>query len=246
MSKHEKHVRRERKKTDRARRSRSLIRNPGTSPTRGSAIQNGAAALAAAAAIAAGTAAYASPVRFDNPAHGDAGHFHWTNAPGGVGDPSTWLDITRVSTDQAGGQVFSSVGQIYGYGYYPNYTGGAAAVVYANTGYTITDVFAAGTLIDGFLGTFATTSDHIKGYYGEYSNFVDGVSTYMAARFSDFDGYHYGWIGVVRSGFELQPFAWGYETEVGVAIPAGIPEPGSLALLAFGACALLRRRRLEA
>ena len=68
-------------------------------------------------------------------------------------------------------------------------------------------------------------------------------ATYLGVRFDPGDGNHYGWIGVEFDGAELEAFAWGYETDPGVPIAAGTPEPGSLALLAFGAGALLRRKR---
>ena len=47
-------------------------------------------ALAAAGAIAGGTQAYAGPSRFDNPPHGEEGHFHWAGPVG----PRVWLDFT--------------------------------------------------------------------------------------------------------------------------------------------------------
>jgi hypothetical protein len=65
----------------------------------------------------------------------------------------------------------------------------------------------------------------------------------MGVRFNDVDGYHYGWISVVRNGLDLDAFAWGYETEPGVPIIAGIPAPGTLAALAFGAVVTRRARK---
>jgi hypothetical protein len=66
----------------------------------------------------------------------------------------------------------------------------------------------------------------------------------MGVRFNDIDGYHYGWIGVVWSGYEhFDACAWGYETEPGVGIIAGIPAPGTLAALAFGAVVTRRGRK---
>ena len=60
-----------------------------------------AKALAAAGAIAGGTQAYAAPVRFDNPAHGEPGHFHWATAPGqGANRPD--LNITLPAAQQPG------------------------------------------------------------------------------------------------------------------------------------------------
>ena len=67
----------------------------------------------------------------------------------------------------------------------------------------------------------------------------------MAVRFSDIDGDHYGWISVVRPGifWSFNAFAWGYETDPGVPIRAGIPAPGTLAALAFGAVVTRRGRK---
>jgi hypothetical protein len=70
----------------------------------------------------------------------------------------------------------------------------------------------------------------------------------MGVRFIDMDGYHYGWISVVRHGndflqLDFDAFAWGYETEPGVPIIAGIPAPGTLAALAFGAVVTRRKRK---
>jgi len=78
-----------------------------------------------------------------------------------------------------------------------------------------------------------------------------GAPGYIGVKIPDLDGgagFHYGWIGVIRNGGApgaegLQAFAWGYETDIGVPINAGAPEPGTLALLAFGAGAAATRRR---
>jgi len=251
MSKHEKHVRRERRKTDRTRRQRSLIRNPQ------SKIQNGAAALAAAAAIAAGTAAYAAPVRFDNPAHGEPGHFHW---PGDAAGP--YLDVTLPAAQQPGDyyssqstvrqNVTGGLSSWYSYGP-PN--GGKLGVLTATEagGFYGPLVFSAGDLIPvpGGGTYYGRPFSDDAGYlhYPGYTFLPEGVPTYLGVLWGatygggSFSDSQYGWLGVERTGAEVELFAWGYETEPGVAIPAGIPEPGSLALLAFGACAALRRRQ---
>ena len=87
MSKHQKTIRRERRKEDRSRRQRSRLRGF-FNPKSAIRIPQSAAALAAASPIAAGTAPYADQGRFDNPPHGEAGHFHGaTTHPGG----GAWL-----------------------------------------------------------------------------------------------------------------------------------------------------------
>jgi len=234
MSKHEKHVRRGRKKTDRPRRRRSLfnpqsaIRNP----------KSGAMALAAAAAIASGTAAYASPVRFDNPP--GPGHFEWYS---GVAGSDIWLDIALPAASQpdlpsptgAWQVVQADLSQVLGApGEMEFQVGGYANLflVGVNSG----DLIPSGYpwLGDPFIST--TT----PGFEGELP---EGVATYLGVRFDLGGGDQYGWIGVERTGLSLDAFAWGYETEAGVPIAAGAPEPGTLALLAFGALAATRRQR---
>ena len=64
-----------------------------------------------------------------------------------------------------------------------------------------------------------------------------GQDVYLGARLKLPAQWHYGWIGVTRGGYyglELEAFAWGYETDPGVPIAAGIPEPGTLGMLALG------------
>ncbi len=231
MSKHEKTIRRERKKTDRARRFMARFRHPT------SHIPHGAAALAAAAVIAAGTQAYASPVRFDNPP--GAEHYGW---PTTQGDETHWLDLMEPAESQPAPindltalkqQKTSSKSSLVGA------PGGVEVEEGGMWGMFLVGV-DAGTLIPSGLAWDNAASIYYSGYGSELP---EGQATYIGARLNLGDGFHYGWIGVVRDGWDLDTFAWGYETEVGVPIEAGVPEPGSLALLALGACAALRRRR---
>jgi hypothetical protein len=206
--------------------------------------------LAAAAAIAAGTQAYGEVVIFINPAEGEPGHFDWDWAglPGTTVD-QIWLDITRSSTDQGGGTGPTSVGQLFGslFGYIRNLTNDGAEVA---RGYSLTWAFSAGELIDSSAYYWSDLAYHVSFPGG--SAFPNGVARYMGVRFSDIDGYHYGWIGVVpdfdfsnpfNPKLDFDAFAWGYETEPGVPIIAGIPAPGTLAALAFGAVVTRRKRK---
>lgn len=66
----------------------------------------------------------------------------------------------------------------------------------------------------------------------EYS-FAEGVPVYIGVKFNGGAGDQYGWIGVVRTGFLVDAFAWGYETTPGVAISAGA---GLGTCCSIGAC----------
>ncbi len=221
MSKKQRH---ERKKAEVKRRC-----SPRTSPHPTSDIRRGAAALAAAAVIAAGTQAYAAPVRFDNPGHGEAGHFHWVDAglaegawPGHGG-----LDVALGAGSQPGGfYSLSTVDQqtnIPGpyleiaYAYGDPYGGGVQG-----NGWSVVGV-DSGTLVPTPGLSFA---QRLNSYYPGYAYIPEGVASYVGLRFGDqYSGYYgtanYGWIGVIRTGRELEAFAWGYETDVGVPVEAG-------------------------
>lgn len=77
----------------------------------------------------------------------------------------------------------------------------------------------------------------------------DGTPRYMGVRLLIDGNTHYGWISVAHTtlspygGWEMNILAWGYETEAGVAIGAGVPAPGALGVLALGAAGALRRKR---
>lgn len=189
-------------------------------------------ALAAGTAIAAGTQAYADPVRFDNPAQGEPGYFQWPNP-----SPALWLDMMLDAASQPGSMGPTSLKHwpaMYG-----SVSGAGAEVGEDATGYVLVP-FDSGEMIDG-AGNWGASAYVDFPFYGHSALLPQGQPTYLAVRFPE-NGIHYGWIGVVRTGYALDAFAWGYETEPGVPVPAGAPEPGTLALLAFGAAALLRRR----
>jgi hypothetical protein len=205
--------------------------------------------LAAAAALAAGTQAYGEVIIFINPEPGEPGHFNWS-----LDNGENWLDVTQPSTHQGGLEVPTGVAQLLGslgFGSW-NFTVGGAAVAAAYVNYMgygePTASLLTGSAIDGQLD-WVTVSTHaavsqVPGYPPYWSSdFSEGVESYMGVRFSDVDGYHYGWIGVMRVDLDLDAFAWGYETEPGVPIVAGIPAPGTLAALAFGAAVTRRGRK---
>jgi hypothetical protein len=219
----------------------------------GLAARRGAEALAAAAVIAAGTQAYGVPVRWDNDTN-----FDWENG--------SYLDIRLPSFIQpdvpsAGSfqleQVYQEMTYTYGYPYYyPNPGWAWQKLVGAEPGNQIADYwgytqgFNSGEVIDGSLDWVNPSTivyDWIYYQHYVYYSIPEGVQTYVGVRFNDFDGTHYGWIAVERTswyGLDLEVHAWGYETEAGVPVQAGaVPEPGTLALLAFGALAGTRRRR---
>jgi hypothetical protein len=195
-----------------------------------------AQALAAGAAIAGGTQAYADPIRFDNPAHGEAGHFHW-GVPRGTND--NWLDFTREASAQPGvtdgptslrhtfTATFANVARVN-------------APIDLQVDPPLLEGVSGGTLIpSGFgWGSYGYTF-----YPGYGSRLPSGIPTYLGFRFDTGSGDQYGWLGVVMTGVEVDAFAWGYETDPGVPIAAGIPEPGTLAMLAFGAAAAAVSRR---
>lgn len=194
-------------------------RRKGRSPGRKEKRKRAAKALAAAGAIAGGTQAYAAPVRFDNPAHGEAGHFHWPPSP----SSGRALDFalapgeqTGVAGDQAtalqqfiGGSGDAQVGQ----------TGGLTAELevggYGN--YWAVSVSSGETIPSG-----APWGGNGYTYYPGYgSELPEGEATYLGVRFDLGSGNQYGWIGVVRTGNELEAFAWGYESDPGEPMAAG-------------------------
>ncbi len=214
-------------------------RRTNRSATRKHGTKRAVQALAAGAVIAAGTQAYADPIRFDNPP--GAEHFDWVgveqhlaleltlDAASQPGDPFNGASFTQ--------RVFAEYSSVAGLGGGDLQTGMGYPADYLLAG------VSAGELIPTPGTTWPTSPGYIFYDYFGGSLLPEGTQTYLGARFDLGDGNQYGWIGVVRTGLALDAFAWGYETDPGVPIAAGAPEPGTLALLAFGACAAASRRR---
>lgn len=212
-------------------------------------------ALTAAAVIAAGTQAYGAPVRYDAP-------------PGGLefGD-GIRLDVRLPADEQAGAPAAASsfmhafeyqpMTYEYGYPYYYPIPGFARSTLAGSIGgetgtaYGYVDPVDGGELIGTGALEFNSPAllfyDWIYYTHYDFSTIQPGDRAYIGVRFDPGDGDHFGWIEVDRQGwdgYDLHVHAWGYETTPGQPIPAGaVPEPGSLALLAFGFAAAVRRRR---
>lgn len=196
-------------------------------------------ALAAGLVLAGGTQAYAAPVRFDNPSMGQPGHFEWRGPLG----TETWLDITQSAGSQPGiPNGPSSIGQIEFLGL-GALMGGVPAVEMQVGGLGDSFLLPIPILAEGVPGLNPVWSSMGYTYYTGYgSELSEGLPSYLGVRFDPGDGIHYGWLGVEREGTGLDAFAWGYETEPWVPIPA-FPEPGTLAMLAFGVGAIAGRRK---
>lgn len=193
--------------------------------------------LAAAAAIAAGTQAYAVPVRFENTTG-----FGWT---------FDVLDITRPSDQQLGSFVAGRTlyqayfGDYYGgfgygsFGYRTTYLSGSGGAIWSE-GFSdnYAAPLAAGTMVGPGLagGQFSSgcvfefefegyNVDPYEPFSGNRGMLPEGVQTYLGARILIGANVHYGWVGVVRSGAYVDPFAWGFESEPNTPIAAGADGP---------------------
>jgi len=197
-----------------------------------------AQALAAGVAIAGGTQAYADPVCYLNPP--GAEHFDWGGA---VGEPNRSLDILAPAGVQPPGAPAPGVFQHTDSQLPTTVSEGFGGAVQTNVYWDLLGVDAGELIPSGF----SWAPQGYVYYPGYGSQLPEGQQTYLGVRFDLGSGNQYGWIGVVRTGIELDAFAWGYETDPGVPIGAGaIPEPGTLAMLAVGAAAIAGRRRRSA
>jgi hypothetical protein len=201
----------------------------------------GLAALILAAPVQAGA------IRFDNPPGPD--HFVWYGHASGFS-----LEITSDAASQTGVPTDTAFSQVNGTAF-SNYVNapaaGGDALQVDDEGYQLFLMGVdEGTPIPSGLPWRQTICYIDVVEYGYPSFLPEGVPTYLGAQLTLGDGMHYGWIGVVMehrpdssSPETLDAFAWGYETTPDTPIIAGIPEPGTLTLLALGAAALSFRRR---
>jgi hypothetical protein len=215
--------------------------------------------LAFAVTIASGTIAYADIQFFDN----SAGDFDWGLGPSRpFNDPyldRQFLDITRGPLDQLGAVYpYDSPGWGYDQTYttfrqevYYDFPNNYATAVYTYGGLLVDGYFiqsvGAGTQIGG-MGQQFYVGFIAQNYYGSFDSLIpEGVRTYLGAQIKMNYETHYGWIGVIRNGFELETFGWAFEDSPNTPIEAGaVPAPGTLAALVLGAGALAGRRRESA
>ncbi len=207
--------------------------------------------LAGAAALAAGSQAYgqvtpvATPADLANLGEGTA------NPGPGQFDPVAW-DVNGDAVDDFGfnfrnidDAVFTWQANIYAL----NAGNGADGYIgffldYANN-------LPAGTTIDGGLnfvdalaGNVALGSEYLGLPYGGFGSVDSTVRGFVGFRFLASGNTHYGWVEIeTGEDFGLSFLGAAYNATPDAPIAAGeIPEPSTLAALAFGACALLRRR----
>ncbi len=209
-------------------------------------------ALASLAALGLSSAASAAIISFENPP--GPGHFVW---PGGVTGSPINLDFRFAAFDQPGasnspatsGQFYSSANN------FSRFSGAARYRANASTN-PLAIAVNAGTLIDS-TGTWVSSPYISNPAIAGISMIPEGVETFLAARFNPNGAIgstcsttnpsnpcHYGWVQVVRTGFDLDALAWAYEDVPATPIAAGaVPEPGTLSLLALGAIGAISRRR---
>ena len=187
-----------------------------------------------------------------------SGHFDWS------GSTTEWrgLDITLDAASQTG--AFNPTPGIFGQWnassptdddlLTASFPGGA----YMCSDQTFQDDkvigLAAGTVISSTWSDWNTGNSFINQSGDNPPTLLPlNAQVFLGVSFEQgiFGPTHYGWIGVEMTydagldSYQLDAFAWGYETIAGVAIEAGagIPAPGAFALLGVAGLASRRRHR---
>lgn len=188
----------------------------------------------------------ASPMRFQNPA--GPGHFSWQPQSSGA---SIVLKITASPSAQSAAltepatfrQAWSGVSNVV--------INASNATSNAVQGMPVpSNAFrtAAGGIVNevvpylspaSFVFTAYIHRDNAVAGDPEFC-FPAGERRFLGVQFNPGDGIHYGWIGVVRTGNFLDPFAWAYESMPNT--PITVPEPSALLLLGVGGLIAARRR----
>jgi len=195
-----------------------------------------ALALAISVLAAGSGSIYAAPIRFDNLP--GPGHYEWGDT---VGGPNWYLDIALPAESQGALQAEQS--SFYHTNFDPSDIGAAKVAGRVHVGGDF-GVFAVGlNLGESIPAAYAWDASGFVYFEAFGTALPEGVPTYLGLGFNPGDGQHYGWIGVVREGHQLDAFAWGYETLPDVPIAAGVPEPTSLSLIFLAAAGIVARRR---
>lgn len=217
-------------------------------------IEKMATGVAGAAALAAGSSAYAGivevPVPADLVADGATDFFGAPN--GGPSNDVDWdvdgdtiADLgfnfrgVPIDTNPPGYAWQANVHTLNGStvtGY-----GGLFIAYYGAQVAAGTSVAAAAKVGDGAGGQVAMGSDYASTAYGGWGAVSPGTSTgFLGFQLS---GGNVGWIEVEAGPGGITFLGAAYNDMGGDILAGEVPEPGTLGILALGACAVLRRKR---